>query len=309
MIAAGDNLDYGSQEFNQFIEYFAEYLLPKNSIELAALEALSRDLNMKIFISKGSSVVETWGYEFVNPVPVSVRVNLENPSEVDFILLRAEEVDCSIDPNLGQNLSLFSGLIKAYGSLIQEYPLSSQTKSWAENVLKKEPEAGKKWDILNQITKTRNKILISKELKTSNYNMSKLNLFSGSHTNEPLFLKKFTESIKPDYGKMFKDILSKKIKVSMPGENKGEEENKNPNPPKTNPKPVNQPKALPSVPEKPKFHCATCQSNPLDDDLNKLACKCKLSFECLSSSMIDRKCVSCNGPISDAVFNEMSFLF
>lgn len=311
MIVVEETVVFNDQGYMQFIEKFAEFLLPKNSMGLVELEALSKDLNVKIFISKGCSVIETWNYEYCDPVLVSLRVSSENPAVVEYLLMRNEEVDCSIGPNLGQNLSFFNGLLKPLGNLIQEYPLSANTKNWAKKLLEKEPEAGKKWEILTQINRSLVKISLIKELKTSSNSIVKLNLYSGLLINQPLFIKKFIESIKPDFNKMIKDILEKKIKVVIPEEikNNSPEESKRSNVAQSNPSSNMSQKALPSVPEKKKAHCPTCESSPLDDDINKLACKCKLSFDCLSSSLLSRACVLCNTPISDSLFNEMSIYF
>jgi len=305
--------DLKNNRISSFLAKFGGMLLPSKVPDMKiALELLSRDLNIKFFISLGSTVLETWSFRYSNPVPISFHLKSQNPFTIDYMLRRSEGIHNTPRPDLSKNQEKFLEILQILEQLIENYPLSKEIKSWATRILSQDPQAGKTWSILTSIQKAPNKICLIKELKTSNKSFFELDNYNRTPMAQTPLVFKFGGIEKIDYDAKIAEIINRKITfVEIPnlaGESKtqsymprmamNEEEN-------TEEK--KEVKALPS--SKSQFHCDLCQNSPLEKEINSIECGCSLSQDCLAQSLVDRKCIACSKPISDSVFDQLNVYF
>lgn len=308
----GDASVLEDPEIDSFLNTFGELLLPSNiPITKMTLEHLSRDLNIKFFISIGSTIQETWSFKYPSPVPISFHLKSQNPYIIDSILHRSE-LSHTPSPNLSKKFQNLLEITQIFEQMIENFPLSKDIKNWADQMVSQDPQAGNNWTILTSIQKAPNKINLTKELKTAYKSFAELDSFHREPMTQTPLVAKFGGIAKIDYNAKITEIIKREprsVGISNPSE---ATKLKSDSPSKVAREELKMDsnsgdKAFPS--SRNKFHCKQCETSPLDKEINSMDCKCPLFQDCLQLSLIERKCIACAKPISDEAYNRMNLYF
>jgi hypothetical protein len=304
------------------------------------------NIRLKIFIS-GVLAIETSSYELVPAVPVILNLpNSQSPSIVEYLLFDDQPSLNLFTIHLAaQNLNLVQEFSSKLADAYKTIPTSKTLKAWAENI-KEKLKSSKNFEIIRKILQAKRSIQISKDLKTSNRSIESLKIFGFNYNEETKFLKTFApiseigalrEPLKPyqfteeqlremekyerDSSSESEESMRRKIVVcneptnepiefdDEPEGDEGEEEEEEGevgNYPDAG-LAESRDQAYNPQPKGPGgAHCQKCSSEPTD---LSISCGCRLSFECMQLSLVQRTCVGCSKQVSEEDFAKLRIYF
>jgi hypothetical protein len=314
-------------QFYQFLQNIGNSMLPNsNNLEMiqVPLEQLSKDLNIKLMIYSESLVIETFSYEFSNPVIIYIYASKKadiytyqyifNPFERKLLhpIVTLPKGSLNLLNKLGSSLTnsqeplvIKKGLIKNIQVAVKEFKMIQNEFPFIKNVLQLKERAG-----------------IIPTLRTANMNINELKDSKSYEVKFPEYFTKFVpvpdlniieesrkEGVKPeeDSDEEFvasdesegeideKDIPPGNVPIDDPGTFTSLVGNQGLSNPPQQANPSFQSNPSPSISSA--VRCNDCMSEPCD--FFKYHCSCALCQTCMVTSYQNGICANCKEPLNN----------